>query len=276
LIRLARKIGNEIARGQRTWLFLDYDGTLAEFAPTPDHVFPDPQVITLLSRLAQFPDVLRVVVLSGRKLDHLKNLVPVPGILLAGTYGVEIITTDGKTVYRLDFSSNRPVLDSIKPQWEALIEGKTGFYLEDKGWSIALHAHIAKKEIADTVLEAARQSASRAAGKDTFRILDGYRFLEVAPVIADKGQSVAILVDQAQWPAAKLVYIGDDDKDEQAFGVVKQRGGISIRVSAVERPTLADYRLDSPKDVRQWLDGLISTLEPKRLKESASIGNRPA
>jgi len=257
-------------------LFLDYDGALAEFAPTPDHVSPDAQVISLLSRLSQFPDVLRVVVLSGRKLDHLKNLVPVPGILLAGTYGIEIITADGRTVYRLDFSTNRPVLDDIKPQWEALIDGKNGFYLEDKGWSIALHAHMAEKEIAEPVLEAARQSASRSAGKDTFRIQDGYRFLEVVPLIADKGQSAAILVDQAQWAAARIVYIGDDDKDEQAFGVVKQRGGISILVSEVERPTLAAYRLDGPKDVRQWLEVLLSIAEPMRFQEKTALGNHPA
>jgi trehalose 6-phosphate phosphatase len=272
LTRLARKIGKEISAGQRCWLFLDYDGTLAEFAPTPDDVIPDPGLIALLTRLARIPEVLRLVVLSGRKLDHLKRLVPVPGILIAGTYGIEVITAEGRTIYRLDFASNRPVLDSIKPQWEALIEGKTGFYLEEKGWSIALHAHMAEKDVAEQVLEAARLSANQAAGKGTFRILGGYRFLEVAPVVADKGQSVAILIDQAQWPGAKIIYIGDDDKDEQAFEVVKQRGGVSILTSAVERSTLADYRLESPQDVRQWLNLLITAVETEQSKASISTG----
>ena len=34
-------MAERIAHAERLWLFLDYDGTLAEFAPTPDHVFPD-------------------------------------------------------------------------------------------------------------------------------------------------------------------------------------------------------------------------------------------
>ena len=48
-------------------LFLDYDGTLADFAPTPDEVYPDPELIDLLNRLNNIIDgdgkiVARVIV----------------------------------------------------------------------------------------------------------------------------------------------------------------------------------------------------------------------
>ena len=72
------------------WLFLDYDGTLADFAPTPDHIVPDPVVIQLLERLAKIPSV-RVTVISGRRLKDIQTLLPVKGIFKAGTYGIELI-----------------------------------------------------------------------------------------------------------------------------------------------------------------------------------------
>ena len=62
-------VARQLAHAERLWLFLDYDGTLADFAPTPEHVDPDPQLVDLLSRLAQHPG-LRVAVVSGRRLSH--------------------------------------------------------------------------------------------------------------------------------------------------------------------------------------------------------------
>ena len=67
-----------LARTERLWLFLDYDGTLADFAPTPDHVLPDPELVDLLATLARHPRI-RIAVVSGRRLSHVQKLVPVPG-----------------------------------------------------------------------------------------------------------------------------------------------------------------------------------------------------
>jgi trehalose 6-phosphate phosphatase len=87
--RIPKSLGQRLARASKLWLFLDYDGTLAEFAPTPEHVDPDPDLIELLNRLAGQAR-LRIAVISGRRLSHVQSLVPVPGVLLAGTYGVEL------------------------------------------------------------------------------------------------------------------------------------------------------------------------------------------
>ena len=62
------------------WLFLDYDGTLADFAATPDEIIPDEELIALIDQLAKQPDI-RVTILSGRRLAHIQSLLPVSGIL---------------------------------------------------------------------------------------------------------------------------------------------------------------------------------------------------
>ncbi len=246
-----------LARAERLWLFLDYDGTLADLAPTPEHVHPDPELVELLTRLDARARI-RLAVISGRRLSHVERLVPVPGVLLAGTYGVEMRMPTGEQVNRVAYEDVRPVLASIKPRWSQLIDGREGFFLEDKGWSLALHARFADDNEAEDVLADARRVATRTAASDSFRVLGGHKFLEVGPTLAHKGKTVAYLLDAHPWPGAQLLYLGDDDKDEEAFGVIQARAGVAIRVAPEPRETKADYCLESPRAVRRWLETLLA------------------
>jgi trehalose-phosphatase len=237
------------------WLFLDYDGTLADFAPTPEHVLPDPALIALLGELVRQP-WLRVAVVSGRRLGHVQKLVPVPGILLAGTYGIQLQTPEGERIDRLEYGTIRPTLEALKPQWSNLMAGREGFFLEDKGWALALHARFVEEDEAEGVLAAAHRLATgimQDSPPDLFRLLGGHKFLEIGPRLAHKGRTVAYLLAQYRWSGALPLYLGDDDKDEEAFGVVKEQGGIALLVSARPRETQADGRLESPQAARAWL-----------------------
>jgi trehalose-phosphatase len=88
-------------------LFLDYDGTLAEFTRTPDVISPDPRVIELVRRLASSSRI-RLAIVSGRRLGDIHALLPVTGIYLAGTYGIEIQTPEGEKIQRVDYALTRP------------------------------------------------------------------------------------------------------------------------------------------------------------------------
>jgi trehalose 6-phosphate phosphatase len=250
-----------LAAGENLWLFLDYDGTLAEFAPTPDVVLPDPELIELVGRLAAAPRG-RVTILSGRRLDHIRDLLPVPGVILAGTYGLEIQHPGAGPVPRADAGVVRPVLDEIGRLWSDLIRGRPGFYLEDKGLALALHASRADGPAAEQVLAAAQQALAPALSRpEIFRVLGGYKFLEVGPAQAGKGAAIEYLFNRYPFPGAFPVFLGDDDKDEDGFQVVRQRGGLAVLVAAQPRPSLAEFRLEHPAQVRAWLAGLADLLE---------------
>jgi trehalose 6-phosphate phosphatase len=247
------------ARGAgRLWLFLDYDGTLADFAPTPAQVEPDSRVIQLLERLSRDARK-RLAIISGRKLDDIRALVPVPGLFLGGTYGLDLQTPAGEIRHRINAQAILPVIEKVKARWQALVAGRVGFFLEDKGLAMALHARFAGEVDAGRVLALARQSVADDLPAATFRLLAGHRFLEVAPALADKGETVAFLLREFPWRGSQLVYVGDDDKDAAAFGVVHSHGGRTIWVaggSHQARPADADYTLESPAAVRRWLEGL--------------------
>ncbi len=249
---LQKRIRDHLGHGMPVWLFLDYDGTLADFAATPDIVTPDSQLIDLLERLIQRPD-LRLAIISGRRLEHIRKLVPVPGLWLAGTYGLELQAPSGVQTEGLDYASVRPTLDIIKPVWEGIIGDATGFFLEDKGWTLAIHAKNAENELANQVLKSARRVAESQMNGTDFKIQGGHRFLEISPRLADKGLAVDRLLATDTRQDILPVYIGDDDKDIRAFPVVQARGGIALLVGRQHQAPDADDRLASPVEVRAWL-----------------------
>ena len=245
-------IEKRLAKAGTVWLFLDYDGTLADFETSPEHVNPDAELIALVGDLVQRPRI-HVAVVSGRRLRHIQTLLPVPGALLAGTYGIELQMPSGERIDRLDYEVFRPKLEKVKPNWERLIAGREGFFLEDKGWALALHARFADDAEADSVLRIGRHLAAGVAEEDAFRLLGGHKFLEIGPRLAHKGRTVAYLLDQCAPRDALPLYLGDDDKDEEAFAEIKARDGIAILVAPEPRETLADCRLESPQATRDWL-----------------------
>jgi trehalose-phosphatase len=243
----------------RLWLFLDYDGTLAEFAPSPDDIEPRPRVVGVITRLALRPNMC-VTLISGRKLQDIRLLVPVPGIFWAGTYGIELVTPSGKTINRAEYGNIRPILETIKPQWETIIQGHYGFFLEDKGWALALHARFAPDDEASQVIAQADAVANKESPVDHFKIYRGQKFLEIAPSHANKKETVEYLINRYPLPGAQYLYVGDDDRDEEAFTFIHAQAGVAIKITKPlqgEKSTEADFRFKSPKRLLIWLDKLI-------------------
>ena len=149
----------KISTAKHLWFYLDYDGTLAEFAPTPEDILPNNELIALVDELVHLPDT-RAAIISGRRLAHIQALLPIDDLLMAGTYGLEIQMPDGIIDYRLDYDALRPPLDELKEKWGQLLDGRSGFFLEDKGWTLAIHAKDAAEEEAKITLEKAYNQAA--------------------------------------------------------------------------------------------------------------------
>ncbi|MGD1997206.1 MAG: trehalose-phosphatase, partial [Anaerolineae bacterium] len=96
-------------------------------------------------------------------------------------------------------------------------------------------------------------------------------FLEIGPKLAHKGKTVDYLLDRYPRPGALTIYIGDDDKDEEAFEVVRARGGIAILVASEPRDVNVDARLESPQAVRKWLRSLPAHLEDGRIGDERDL-----
>jgi trehalose-phosphatase len=58
---------------------LDYDGTLAPFAPHPDLALLPPETKHVLQRLSNLSDVY-IAIISGRDVDNVKKMVGIEGM----------------------------------------------------------------------------------------------------------------------------------------------------------------------------------------------------
>lgn len=248
-----------VVAAERLWLFLDYDGTLVNFTRTPDIITPNQKVISLLEALA-VKNRIRLAIVSGRRMSDLRLLLPVPGIYMAGTYGIELRTPGGERIQRADYSQIRPYLDRLKPHWEEIIEGRKNFYLEDKGWALALHARFAREAESKQVISNIQHTLDEELITDEFRLIKHRKFVEVSAAIANKGKTVSFMLNSFPLPGARLVYIGDDENDAEAFETIHAFDGVAISVEqyfGYVRSTGGDYVMKSPKAVQRWLGKLV-------------------
>ena len=252
------EFNQRLAKTRLVRLLLDYDGTLAPFAPSPDVIQQDPALIALLSRLASQGNYLLAVV-SGRSLQHLQELLPFGGLLLAGTYGLEIQLPDGTVSAAVTYDQVRPMMERVKPVWQQLMDGQHGFFLEDKGWALALHARFASAEDAQQVLGFAQTAVEALSPGPAYAVERRPRFLEIYPVEASKSRSIELILTKYTPPGALPVFAGDDYHDEEAFSTVLNAGGYCIRVAPEEIQTRAQFRLENPGQVRDWLAGLLTS-----------------
>lgn len=233
-------------------MFLDYDGTLADFALTPDVVTPDPDLILLLSEINSYSNI-HPIILSGRKLAHLKGLLPINGLHICGTYGIEMLLPNGEMSCQGNFQKNHIKMLELEGILREQVPECEKIYIENKGAAIAIHL----KDIAEDTSSIITQKIVGIICKqfkDPAYILNrNQNFIEYAPLEANKALTVSKILKDNRQEASMNIYIGDDEKDEEAMKIINAVNGISIRVSDLPIISSATYRLKNPFEVRTWL-----------------------
>lgn len=224
-------------------LFVDFDGTLVELAPTPTDIRVSDKLPGLLSGLA---DRLggAVALVSGRSLADLTPLVaPFRGAMV-GQHGNEIRYADG----RLARGSGDGVVDAARAALAPLAARSPGIMVEDKGGTIALHYRGAPG-LAEPCRQAARDAVAASDGQ--LRAIDGNNVIELVPRRVGKGGAITTLAVTPPFRGRVPVFVGDDTTDEDGFAAVDALGGISVKVGP--GPSAARYRLPDVAAVWAWI-----------------------
>jgi trehalose 6-phosphate phosphatase len=229
-------------------LFLDVDGTLLEIAETPQSVrVPGALREVLVSLSFRLGGALALV--SGRTLNDLDHLFAPLRFCAAGVHGWERREATGCVIRpQLDVC----LLDCARELLRELAERHEGLMLEDKGHGLAMHFRRAP-HLSVVVYEQVRQ-ACRLVGS-TFTMQAGKCVFEIRPASHTKGTSVRAFMQHPPFLDRLPIYIGDDLTDEDAFAIVNEIGGISIKVGD-DRGTLAQHRLPGVRQVLRWLQSI--------------------
>ncbi len=224
-----------------TSLFLDFDGTLVEIAPTPDAITVPPNLSPRLQALAQQLNNA-VALVTGRGLEDIQNHMDTRGIACAGSHGAERIDPKGELVGSVPLPLDHSTLAQLRA---ATAEYDPLF--EQKRYGVALHFRSAPET--GPAIEAAAARIAEAAG---LVIKCGKCVVELVRPGSDKGSAIDAFMARDPFQGTRPVFIGDDVTDEDGFAVARRYGGFGIAVGG--RPSEnAEYKLESVKDVHQWL-----------------------
>jgi len=226
-------------------LFFDIDGTLIELAPTPDAVTVPAALRADLAALHR--SLAAVALVSGRSLDSIDALFRPLILPASGQHGAEArIDNQTMTVPPL------PALRAMLVPLREYAQRHPGILIEDKGNSVSIHYRLAPT-LAD---EVATLTHSLTAGCSQLEVLSSKMTIDVKSRAFSKGDAIAWFMRRPPFAARVPVFLGDDRTDEAGFAAVNQRGGHSIRVGD-NASSAAQYSVDSPAAVREWIAGLV-------------------
>ncbi|WP_339113880.1 trehalose-phosphatase [Thioclava sp. GXIMD2076] len=220
-------------------LFLDFDGTLVDIAPTPDAVIIPADLGSLLARLnTALGGALAIV--SGRSLKELESFLRGFDGIMVGSHGSE---ARGMT----------PPLDRLP---EGLESAQTemrdyatsrGLLYEHKSMGGAIHF----RALPDAGPEVEAFIERLAITNPRFEVQPAKMAFELRPAGFSKDGALQILSDQPDFRNRSPIYIGDDTTDEPALAWAETHGGFGIKVG--DGKTRASQHLPDPAAVLDWL-----------------------
>ena len=234
-------------------LFLDVDGTLLEFAATPDAVHVDPALLDLLSRVrAALGDAVALV--SGRPIVELDRLFGPRRWAAAGVHGLERRDSLGRWHSQNGF--DLAMVQRARERLRQLSDRLPGTFLEDKGLAIALHYRQTPQ--AGPLIRTETRAVLREVG-GRLVMLEGDMVMEVRPEGSTKADAVEAFLREPPFVDRQPIFVGDDVTDAGALELVERRGGLSV---AVGDRVQAMLRVAGPRDVRVFLEDLATTGAP--------------
>lgn len=230
-----------LAAGRPLALFLDFDGTLVDIAPTPDTIHVPVDMAARLHALSARLEG-RLALVSGRAIANLEEHLGPLAIARAGSHGGDCRAADGTLLGEQARGLPPEALEDV-----ATFASEHGFATEDKPHGAALHFR-SDPSLEDTGLSFARELAAA----HGLVVKQGKCVIELVASGADKAGAVRAFMAVAPFAGATPVFVGDDVTDEDGMRAARKMGGWGVAVG--ERPSEnASFSLASPAAVHHWL-----------------------
>lgn len=227
----------------------DFDGTLAPIVSEPSLAKPNRKAIAALHSLAMMPQT-HAAVISGRALHDLTALSGASkAIHLVGSHGCEFDSDFGRG---LD-PALAELRDRILRELTAIADAESGFLVETKPASVALHY----RNASELSSERAIARISRGSARDhRVQVKHGKKVVEFSVVKSDKGTGLAAI--RRRVGATAVLFMGDDRTDEDAFSMLRSS---DVAVKVGEGPTGARFRVSDCTEVAEVLASLSALRE---------------
>ncbi len=238
-----------IQQAQNLFVFLDYDGTLTPIVSRPEMAICPPEVKMQLEKLRDLPRVY-LAIISGRSLEDLREKVGVSGIIYVGNHGLEIENPVGR--HKKILSSDRTrELKRITQNLQNSLKEIPGILFEEKGPILSVHYRNVPQKFFALIPQVVEEELRK--WRDCWKMASGKMVLEIRPnVDFHKGKAVREILKTVPSLGLLPIYLGDDQTDEDAFRVLKGQG-ISVFIGPGGLPSGADFFLQNPDEVQEFL-----------------------
>jgi trehalose 6-phosphate synthase/phosphatase len=255
----------EFLAGYRLALFLDYDGTLTPLCEHPDQALLSQPVRRALRGCADRGDT-DIAIVSGRSLEGVRKIVDEPDLTYAGNHGLEI---DGPYVEHFvheDLVHYRDRAHELARCLERL--AVDGAWTEEKGPTLTFHYRAVPEHLREGLITEVHQIVNDAG----YQARDAHCAVEARPPIGwDKGRAVLHILRERYGPAwsesVRVVYVGDDQTDEDAFRFLSGLAQ-TFRVGSADTPTAATRRLPNVESVQALLEWLARRPAAQPLRQA--------
>ncbi|MFH1562680.1 MAG: bifunctional alpha,alpha-trehalose-phosphate synthase (UDP-forming)/trehalose-phosphatase [Nitrospirota bacterium] len=239
----------DFKKAQSRIIFLDYDGTLVEFARDPQETKPDEEIIRLLKLIDEYPQT-KVILTSGRDRETLTNWFGRLNIGLIAEHGVWIKEKD------LDWQLIKPLSNDWKPRLLSLcrvyVDRLPGSFIEEKEFSLVWHYRGADPELGFLRAKEFTDDLIALTANIGLQILQGNKVVEIRNSGVNKGAAASYLLAKDKYDF--VLAIGDDWTDEDLFKILPQEA-YSIKVGIGS--SYARYNLMNHEKVLRFLKEMV-------------------
>lgn len=253
------KLCLELETRQAKIIMLDFDGTLAPIVKYPQDAKLPQETKSILRNLSKRKRVYTAVI-SGRRLDDLKEKVGITNLIYAGVHGLNGEVFGKKYSFSLT-KKQTIILDQVRTK---LLEAQlrfTGTFIEDKELILSFHYRAASTRLNPVIKIFINQALNPLLKQHLIYIIPGKKVFDVVPNIKwnkeDFARQVVSTVNKKTKQKPLIIFIGDDQTDEAVFQKFKDI--ISVKVGKYEK-TYANYYLKDTEDVRKFLLWLNSKI----------------
>ncbi len=245
--------------GRGLAVFLDYDGVLAPIVDRPEDAVMSDSMRDVVQALAQR---CSVCVVSGRDRAVVQQLMGVEDLVVAGSHGFDIWSPQQGTIGHDAATGFEDLISAVRDRLCAEVASIPGAVVEPKRASVAVHYRLADPQDHPRIRALVDELLEEYSGR--LKVTPGKMVYEVQPKIDwHKGKAVLHLLQTLDLDVDDVVplYLGDDITDEDAFRALAGRGvGIIVGnpddPEVADRPTAADFVLESTVEVEQFLNTL--------------------
>lgn len=224
-------------------LFLDFDGTLVDIAPTPQSIIVPADLPLLIEGLSQVFESC-VCIVSGRPLNDIQRHL--------NTTAIDVLAEHGAVQSLIDAEVTH--LQAWPPSWnEHLLTLDLcipKLVVETKTTSVALH-YRQQPELEPEVMRLAELLCNHAPSE--YMIVNSNMTTEIRRSGVDKGTAILAVMNTPRYRNRMPIFIADDITDIPGFEAVQALSGLALNVQT-------DFA-GSPTQVRHWLRQIVTQKE---------------